>query len=242
MPRRIPAKLLRPAVLATALAALAMLIGALLWFRPYLTHKQLFDSAVPTPTPLTAANQYVLAPGEQACMTAISVEPNSRVAQFQLHSVKSSAQGGPPVELELVGVGGYRSVSTLAGGYPGGLATIPITPPRHSIIGNACFTNRGSASVSLLGSAEARTITNSATTVGGTAVVGDISLSFLDTRPHSLLGHAGTIFEHASNLTDDLIPVWLIWILAVLVGFGVPLGILAAFYLALREDEAAGAV
>ncbi len=228
-------------MLATALAALAMLIGALLWFRPYLTHKQVFDSAVPTPTPLTVANQYELAPGEQACMTAISVEPNSRVAQFQLHSVKSSPQGGPTVELELVGTG-YRSVSRLPGGYPGGLATVPITPPRHSIIGNACFTNRGSSSVLLLGSAEARTITGSATTVGGTAVVGDISLSFIDTRPHSLLGHAGTIFAHASNLTDHLLPVWLIWILAVLVGFGVPLGILAALYLALREDEAAGAV
>ena len=72
--------------------------------------------------------------------------------------------------------------------------------------------------------------------------MGDISLTFLDTRPHSLLGRAGTIFEHASNLTDNLIPVWLIWILAVLILFGVPLGMLAAFYWALREDEAAGAV
>ena len=41
-------------MLATLLAAAAMLIGALLWFRPYLTHKQIYDSAVPTPTALTA--------------------------------------------------------------------------------------------------------------------------------------------------------------------------------------------
>jgi|SRR5271166_2934517 len=242
MPSRLSARALRrPAALATALAAAAMLIGALLWFRPYLTHPHVSYSAVPTPTALTTANQYELAPGQQACMTAISVEPTSRAAQFQVHPVGAGARGGPPVELELVGAG-YRSVSELAGGYPGGLATIAITPPRHSLIGNACFIDRGHTNVVLIGSAEARTVTQSSTTLAGTAVVGDIALSFLDTHPHSLLGRAPTIFAHVSNLTDNLIPVWLVWILAVLVGFGVPFGIIAAFYWALREDEATGAV
>ncbi len=238
MPRRIP-PVGRPrlAVLATALAAVAILLGALVWFRPYLTQKQVSVSAVPAPSALTTLTQFDLAPGEQACMESVTVEPNSLAAQFDLHPAKPGPQGGPAVELVLSATG-YRSVSQLAGGYPGGLATIPMTPPRHSLLATACFADRGDTAVLLNGSAEARTISRSPTLVAGSSVVGDIALTFLDTHPSSLLERAGTIFGHASNLTDHLVPVWLIWILAALVLCGVPLGILAAFYTALREDEA----
>lgn len=240
MRRRVP-PVGRPrlAALATALAAVAILFGALVWFRPYLTRKQESVSAVPAPSALTALTQFDLPPGQQACMASVTVEPNSLAAQFELHPAKAGPQGGPPVALVL-SAPGYRSVSRLAGGYPGGLATIAVTPPRHSLLATACFVDRGTTAVLLSGSAEARTISRSSpTTVAGTAVFGDVALTFLDTRPSSLLGRLGTIFGHASNLTDHLIPVWLIWILAVLVLCGVPLGILAAFYTALREDEAA---
>jgi hypothetical protein len=47
------------------------------------------------------------------------------------------------------------------------------------------------------------------------------------------------MFDHASNLTDHLVPAWLIWAIAVIVALGVPAATLAAFCLALREDEAA---
>lgn len=227
----------RLAVLATVLIAAGVLLGALLWFRPYLTKKQASVSAVPAPNALTAINPYPLAPGQQVCMTSVAVEPNSLAAQFQLHPAKPGPQGGPPVTMVL-SAPGYRSVSQLAGGYPGGLATVSMTPPRHSLLGTACFIDRGNTGVVLLGSAEARTVSRSATSIAGVSVVGDVSLTLLDTRPGSLLEQAGTIFGHASNLTDHLIPVWLVWILAVLVLCGVPLGIIAAFYTALREDEA----
>ncbi|HTC71843.1 MAG TPA: hypothetical protein VK655_03070 [Solirubrobacteraceae bacterium] len=229
---------MRPTVLVTGLAAAVMLLGALVWFRPYLTRKQYSTSTVAAPSALTAVTPFALAPGAQACMLSVAVEPNSFAAQFELDPATVGPHGGPPVALEL-SAPGYRSVSELAGGYPGGLATIPVKPPSHSLIASACFTDKGKTGVVLLGSAEARTISRSPTTVAGVGVVGDVALTFVDTHPSSLLEQAGTIFGHASNLTDHLIPVWLIWILAVLVAFGVPLGILAAFYTALREDEAA---
>jgi hypothetical protein len=241
MPRRFPsASVRRASVLVTVLAAAAILLGALLWFRPYVTKKQVSVSSVPAPNALTATTSYQLAPGEQACMTAVAVEPNSLAAQFELHPATPSPKGGPPVALVL-SAPGYRSVSQLAGGYPGGLATLPVTPPKHSLLATACFVDHGDTDVVLLGSAEARTISRSGTSVGGVSVVGDVALTLFDTHPSSLLAQAGTIFGHASNLTDHLIPVWLIWILAVLVLFGVPAGILAAFYTALREDETAAA-
>ncbi len=241
MPRRIPpVGRPRPAALATALAAAVVLVGALVWFRPFLTQKQVSVSTAPAPSALTVLTQFDLAPGQQACMASVAVEPNSLAAEFELHPAKAGPQGGPPVALVLSATG-YRSVSQLAAGYPGGLATIPMTPPRHSLLATVCFVDRGDTAVLLSGSSEARTISRSPTTVAGSSVVGDIALTFLDTHPSSLLERAGTIFGHASNLTDHLIPVWLIWILAVLVLCGVPLGILAAFYGALREDEAAAA-
>lgn len=241
MPRRVPhLGVPRRALLASAIAAAVIVLGALVWFLPYLTKKQTSVSSVPAPNALTATNPYQLAPGQQACMTSVAVEPNSLAAQFELHPAKPSPQGGPPVALVLSATG-YRSVSQLAGGYPGGLATVAMTPPHHSLLASACFVDRGDTDVVLLGSAEARTVSRSGTSIAGVSVVGDVALTFLDTRPSSLLEQAGTIFAHASNLTDHLIPVWLIWILAVLVAFGVPLGILGAFYTALRADEAAAA-
>jgi hypothetical protein len=241
MRRRLPTRSVpRASVLVTALAAAAILIGALLWFRPYVTKKQVSISAVAVPNALSVTTPYQLAPGEQACMTAVAVEPNSLAAQFELHPATPSPQGGPPVALVL-SAPGYRSVSRLAGGYPGGLATLPVTPPKHSLLASACFVDEGHTDVVLVGSSEPRTYSRSTMSVGGASVVGDVALTLFDTHPSSLLARAGTIFGHASNLTDHLIPVWLIWILAVLVLFGVPLGVLAAFYTALREDEAAAA-
>ena len=44
MPRRLPSlRVPRAAVLVTVLAAAAILLGALLWFRPYVTKKQVSD-------------------------------------------------------------------------------------------------------------------------------------------------------------------------------------------------------
>jgi len=52
----------------------------------------------------------------------------------------------------------------------------------------------------------------------------------------SVLTELGVLFGHASNLTDGLIPVWLIWLIAPLVAFGVPIALILAFYSALLED------
>ncbi|HLH13331.1 MAG TPA: hypothetical protein VKV16_00965 [Solirubrobacteraceae bacterium] len=217
-----------------------MLIGALAWFRPYLTSKQTFVAGVAAPPPLEVPGQVALAPGERGCMSSISVEPDSRRAQFEVLG-PASKHGGPPVELVL-SASGYRSVGELAGGYPPGPVTVSVTPPPRALIAQVCFVDRGRQALSLAASGEARTLTRSATTVGGVPVVADISLTFYEGRPSSLLERLGTVFGRASNLTDHLIPVWLIWIVAVLTAFGVPFGIAAALYLAMRADEAAARV
>jgi hypothetical protein len=135
---------------------------------------------------------------------------------------------------------GYRATLAVPGGYPGGGVALPIAPPRRAEIGTACFVNRGSTTALLDGTTEPRTVSRSRTQIDGRTVVGDIGLTFLEARPTSLLEHMGEIFDHASNLTDTLVPAWLIWVLAVLVALGVPAAVVTALWRSLREDEAGG--
>jgi hypothetical protein len=232
-------KLSMPLACAVLSAAL-ILAGALLWFRPYLTAKRPVVAEVPAPAALFVVTEFSLPPGAQACMSTVTVTPQSQVASFQLRPAKPTPSGGPPVDLVL-SAPGYRSVLAVPGGYPGGSVALPITPPKRPEIGTACFVNKGRSTVLLPGTTEPRTVSRSGTLINGKSVVGDIALSFLASTPQSLLDRLGEVFGHASNLTDHLAPAWLIWVLAVLVAFCVPIGIVAAFFIAMRESEAASA-
>jgi hypothetical protein len=192
-------------------------------------------TALPPP-PLFVLSQFAVPPGGQACMSAVTITPESQVAEFQLHPATMTPRGGPPLDLVL-SAPGYRSVLAVPGGYPGGSVELPISPPRHAEIGSACFVNRGHSAVLLPGSAEARTVARSTTLIDGKSVVGDIALTFSQRAQQSLLSRIGAAFAHASNLTDHLLPAWLIWLIAVLVAFGVPAAVIASLYLALRESE-----
>jgi hypothetical protein len=228
----------RAGVVAALMLAL-MLAGALGWVIPYLRAPRPVVAGVPAPPPLFTASAFTLAAHEQACMSDVTVESNSRLAEFELRPARPGPAGGPPVRLVLR-AHDYQASVNVPGGYPGGAATLPITPgpPARTVIASACFTNLGHAPVNLQGSTEPRTIAHSSTRVGGRAVAGDITLTFYDSPERSLLRHLGEVFSHASNLTEGLVPVWLIWAIVLLVAFGVPGGIAAAFYIALRGEVA----
>jgi hypothetical protein len=226
-------------LLAAALAAILILAGGLLRVRPYLTNDGQPIADIPTPTALAAITEFAVAPGGQACMSTVALTPNSDLAQFGFPPVKPAPRVAPAVELVL-SAPGYRASARVPSEDLGSEVTLPIAPPKHAVIGTACFVNHASKTVKLNGTTEPRTVARSATLVDGTSVVGDIALTFLASHPRSLLDSLGEIFGHASNLTDRLVPVWLIWILAVLVAFGVPVGMVASLYWALQEDTATG--
>jgi hypothetical protein len=230
----------RPELAVAAVGSALILAGALLWLVPYLTRTRRSVAEIPSPPALVAISKYTVPPGKQACMSSVGVTPNSRLAQFRLRAQAASAQGSPPIEL-MLSAPGYAMRARLAGGYPAGSVLLPILAPKHALIARACFVNVGHTNALLDGSTEARTVSRSATRIDGRPVVGDIALAFLDSRQRSLLDRLGEVFGHASNLTGDLVPAWLIWILAMLVAFGAPIGAMAAFYWAMREDKAASA-
>ncbi len=167
-------------------------------------------------------------------MSTVAIDADASLVEFSLKPGPHAKAGGPPVEVTL-SAPGYHASTTVPGGYPGGLATMPITPPRQSVIGSVCFRNVGHSSVVLEGSNEPRTISRSSLVVAGNPVVGDVALTFGERRETSLLAQAGEVFGHISNLTEGLLPVWLIWVIAALAAFAIPMGIVAAFYVALRD-------
>jgi hypothetical protein len=223
-------------LLAAVLSAVLILIGALLWFLPYLTSQRVPVAEVPAPAALSALTPFAVAPQAQACMSPVTVTPDSDIAEFQLRPAAPSPTGGPPVELVL-SAPGYRAVLAVPGGYPGGGVGLPIAPPAHAEIASACFINRGKTPVLLIGTSEGRTTSRPATTIAGRRVLGDIALTFATARQVSLLDRLGEVFDHASNLTDRLVPAWLVWMIAIAVALGVPIAIVRAFHDALREDE-----
>ena len=173
-------------------------------------------------------------------MSSITLVPRGRVVQLELGEASGSGHRNPPVDVAL-SAPGYSAIAHMPRGEPEGVVALPIQPPRRTAIGTACVINRGRTPAVLFGSAEPRTRSRSTLTINGRLSTGDIGLSLLDNRGRSRLSRLGEVFEHASNLTDHLIPVWLIWLLSVSSLVVVPVAVVAFFYRAVQEDELAEA-
>ena len=231
--------MLRRPSLATgcaALMAVLLLAGALAWYLPPLRAHTRPMAEVPAPPALFFAARLSVPAHRRACQRSVTVTSDSRVAQFDLFPAPGATSGGPPIRFTL-GAPGYHAQADVSGGYPGGAAALPITPPPHDVIATACFANLGSAPLILVGSTEGRTVARPApVTIGHRSINGDVVLSFSQGRSAATFRQLETLFLHASRLVDGLVPPLIIWLVALLTGFGVPLAVIAAVWLALRED------
>jgi hypothetical protein len=183
----------------------------------------------------------VLFGGQRLCMSSVTVTPSSRIARFDLRKRFPATASAPPLEL-LLSAPGYRAAATLpARGVAAGLAVaFDIASPKRTVIGTACLRNLGRTQVSLEATSD-RTTSRSVMTVDGSPVAGNVTLRFIERQREPRLTHLAAAFEDISNLTDDLVPVWLVWMLAACIVFAVPISVVAALYRALREDEVAEA-
>jgi hypothetical protein len=227
-------------VLAAAFAVVLIALGGVFLLQPHLRGGRNLVADVPAPRAFFAITRFVVPPHERACMGSVAIDANSDSAQFGLAAARPGKGGDPPVDLVLLAPG-YRGVVKVPRGTPSGVVTLPVHPrPTRSELGTACFVDVGRRPAALYGTTETRTVARSRTLIAGRSVAGDIALTFFDDRERPLWQEIDTTFGHASNLTDGLVPVWLIWIVALLVLFAVALGPAAALYFALRDDEAAG--
>ncbi|HWX74497.1 MAG TPA: hypothetical protein VNZ05_04270 [Solirubrobacteraceae bacterium] len=223
----------RPAAL---LAAVTAVLAGLILLGTYLLHSERPIAGTPSPSALFKATLFTVPPRQSACMSDITLPANGRVLQFQLG--EPSQRANPPLEV-LLAAPRYRALARLPGEQPEGAAEVRVRPPKRDAIGIACITNRGTTPAVLAGSTEPRSSSRATLTLNGRAMPGDIALSFFQAHRKSRLGRIGEVFRHASTLTDRLIPVWLVWLIAVLTLVAVPAGIALAFYRTLREDELA---
>lgn len=223
---------LAAAIVCTAL----VLAGAWVFFLPSVTATRVPAAGVPSPPALYAITSFKVQPHREACMGSVAIETDANLAQFTLTLAQPAAAKRLRLAIVL-SAAGYHADAYVPRGFAGGVISLPIAPPRNDVVGTACFADRSSVPVLLSGTIEPRTVTRSQTTVNGRPVLGDIALTFFDNHPQTMLDELGVTFQHASNLTDRLIPVLLIWIIAILAAFGMPIAVIAALYCALREDR-----
>lgn len=226
-----------PRAAGTVIAGVVVL-GLLVSFTSYLLHKERPLAGTPAPRALFKATLFTIPAHGRACMSDTTLPPNGRILQLELGEVSGGAHGNPPIDA-LLTAPGYSELAHLPSEQGEGAVQLPIRPPPHYVVGSVCLINRGGTPAGLAGSTEPRSISRSMLTINGKGAAGDIALTFLDSRPQSRLSRLGEVFGHASNLTDHLIPVWLVWIIAVTALLAVPVATVAFFRRALREDEIA---
>jgi hypothetical protein len=228
----------RSPVRAAAVCAAVVVLGLLVLFASYLLHSERPIAGTPAPRALFKATLFTIPAHGRACMSSTTLPPNGRLLQLELGEVSGGPHGSPPLDV-LLTAPGYRELAHLPGEQSEGSAQLAIRPPRRYVIGSVCLLNMGNTPAGLVGSTEARSTSRSKLTINGKPTEGDIALTFLNSHRQSRLSRLGEVFGHASNLTDHLVPVWLVWILALATLVLVPIGTVLAVRRALAEDEAA---
>jgi hypothetical protein len=218
----------------------ALVFGTLLfvaiaaaWFAPFMTRDRLVVASTPTVRPFFQLSVVPLPAGGRACVQGVIFEPSAQAAQVQVTSLR---RGGPRLDLT-ASAPGYTASGTLAPGYgEGAVVTIGLSRVSgQSRVGRLCLINRGRHAIGLAGTAAPRSLSSSAqVTVNGRRAPAQISLTMVQRAPSSLLHESATILERAAAFRP--VGRGVLWPLALLVAFAVPLLVLVALSRALRED------
>jgi hypothetical protein len=216
---------------AIALGLALLLAAALIWAVPFLTREQEYAAVTPQPDPLFVTAKLPLAGGEQACAEGAALDPLSEVAHL-----RASTPGPRPVPLELTVQGDAYSASarippTWRDGAP---IAAPIEPPREAVMTTICVRNLGSAAVELAASDD-RTNARRFVEVDGQRVPQNFVIVFSESEPRTIAERLPVSLRRASAFRPAISPV-VLWPLLALFAFGVPLGVLAAYRWALRDE------
>jgi hypothetical protein len=210
-----------------------VLIGALVWWQPFVTEQRVAVTSTPSPGPAFSPIPIRLKPGSRACVEPVAIDPTTARAQVAL-----SGAGSATVAL-LAEAPGYRHQSAarvLLAKRPAAVE-LPIAPPARTLEGKVCVVNTGRARVNVLGTNELPAIGLARTSVDGQLSQDrGIALNLFEAHRHSLVGRLGTSLHRASDLTGGLMPFWLAWLLVVVLVIGTPFAVFAGYAASLRDD------
>lgn len=220
----------RPAAIA---GLVIVLIGALVWWRPFVTEQRVVVTSTPSPGPVFSPVPIELKPGSRACVEPLAIDPATARAQVAL-SGKGTAT--VTVVAEAPGYRHEQAVPVQLAPKPAAVE-LPITPPSRTLEGKLCVVNTGRTRVNVLATNELPAIGLARTSVDGQRRDNrGMALNLFEAQRHSLVGRLGTILHRASDLTGGLMPFWLTWLLVVVLVVGTPFAIFAAYATTLRDD------
>jgi len=210
-------------------------LAAIFWL-PWATKKRPVVASIPVPPAQFTVTPAPLKPGQTACMTQVTLDPLSQVAEI---GVNTGKRPGPPLDVVATGTG-YRATTHVPGGYTDTPALrFFLTPPKHALLGRICIRNVGHAAISLNGTSEFRTTGRPSLVIDKVVQPFDAQLKLYARKDQSYLSRAGAIVGHAAIFTPAALSKMVLLLLALLALAGIPAGVFGALWLAARADDEA---
>jgi hypothetical protein len=221
--------------LAAALVVVVFVVGALLWYTPWLTKQRIVVASTPSLDGISYRAEVKLPGGKDACIRPVPLDPSVREVRMLLDTRGNRT---PAIDLTMTDPGGYRATGRFAGYAPSDASLVVARlsqAPRQAADGQLCLHNTGHRAIGLVGTSEPESVTLPVTYVGGKPP-GEVdpAITFLSGKHRSSAQQAGTILERAALFTGTL-PSWLMWPLVLLFVLALPLGVAWALMLSARS-------
>jgi hypothetical protein len=218
-------------------AVVVLVLGALLVVRPFVAAQRDQAAEIVSPASLTQTDTVELAPGHPVCFGDAVIERHSEIARFK---IGSPTNGTPPIDVNIHGGGYDYTAKVPAGTLQEQLVSVPVPAAPTDLQVDVCFANRGKAPVSLFASND-RTRSRSIATVDGKVAGGppgkSVWFGFYEAVPRSITERLPTTLERMTVFRPHYVTRGVLWVLAVLLLVGVPVGIVWGYQRALRDDE-----
>jgi hypothetical protein len=226
--------------LAPVTAVAIILIGALVWFVPFVSRSRQPVSSTGASPPFSNVTPVRLPASSVLCMTDVTIGTDARIAQF---TVIPGASPAPPLRVSANGPDGYHSpeVDVPGGQRNAGPQTASIRPPTHPVIGEICVRNAGRVAISLVGTTENRTSGRERAVIDGEPIRPDVQLALLERDSRTMLQDAPEVLQHMAAFKGSFVSSGLLWVLLLLVVLGVPVLVVAAVAEATTDGRGAPA-
>jgi hypothetical protein len=219
--------------LALGAGAVGLVIWAALAAWPWFTRTRTPYTGTPSVTPYAKITPVRLRPRSRACLNQVALERTTRRVVINTPAMRAT---GPRLRITL-SAPGYRGAATIPAGYGGLTGLIALIPgPPRSLLARVCVLNAGHRSVSLVGSAEQRTISRPTTTVDGHLIRTRLTMTLVENRDSSIRTRLGSVLRHAAAFKPFPFGRIGLILVVLLIVAGVPLGAGAALWDALRGD------
>ena len=191
---------------------------------PFLRKHHDQPAAITSPAPLQAVALDVLKPGQQLCMSGITIDPHSQQARFR---VGTYGKPGPPLSVRAAGTGLSQSWQ-IPGRYPDNeLQVLPVRPPAQSQLIRVCVRNQGRVKAAVYSAAD-RTHSRANVTIGKRSVYPTPTFGFWEARPRTIAERAPLTAQRIAVFRGPLGYTWVVWLVAALTALALTGGLALA--------------